>query len=1131
MGLRVLRASRPELLLDALAERLGAPTADPLEEHVVGVPTRAFGDWARGEVARLVGVVAGTRFAHPGLLIRLLLGEERDHDDPWTAERMAWTVLAVLGEHPDMTPPGAPWSARPERPWLVARHLAERFEGYGVQRPGMLAAWAAGRDVDGDDGDAIGLRSEMRWQAAVWREVRAAIGSPSPAERLVAVVDGAEPAGGGPVTVFGSWVLGAPGAALLRRVATRRDVAVLAAGPAPRSHPLLARWGRTAAEAAALVADLEGDGVAVPAGGGRIAAATARSDQLGLLRAALDATPEPAVGDGIDPDPEVPRLADDPEERWGDGSVRVHGCHGVTRQLEVVRDALMHEFRADATLRPRDVLVLCADPAAVAPLVGPVLGAEVAGHALPVALDDRALAAPPPVFAAVDRLLAFAAARMDRDQVDAVLALPPVRTALGLDDRDIVLLTSSVAALGVRWGVDGAHRTRWGYPAGRDEDTWLPALERLVAGVLFHPDAARTVPTPRGPLAPAAHLTDPDPAAVGRVHRALEALARVAALGTSRRTPAAWLAALEVLVDDLLVPPSSRDPRLSGHRLEVEQVRAVARDLVRDAAAAGAGSVELDVRELRAALADRLRTPVVASPGPEAIRVAGLTALRGVPARVVALVGLDESSLGAPHVDGDDVLSLRRDRPPGERRPEEAVRSALLDAVLGAERLIVTFDGQNLVTGTEVALATVVEELCDALPDVPVDTRPSVRLVTRHPRHLAHPRNLGIAAPGGDPVGAPGALAWTHQPIARDTLARLRSLGTRPLGAEGLWRVEDGDGWWLKDTDGLPRLEEATHDEVDVDRIRATLRDPAGTFLAVRLGIRLPDAPESSPRNLELWPDGRAEAALGREALTVVRAGGDAEAWAADRPARGGLPPGRIGRRLLADVVAEVVALDAAADRRLGRAVPATFHVALDGGRPRRLRTRAALEEGIELDLAFVRDHPVELVGPWLRLLVVAAASDGAGHEHAVLQVRRGSPGKGPVLRRLSVAGATPEERAATGREVLGELVRLEGVLRRRPAAVFGRATWALVAGWSDSKVKEDLKRDVGSPATRAVLGRTDLVDLGRQRAGAAETALPDRDRFRDADGDDAAVLPPVRRWAEALRGLRDRSLVVEEVA
>lgn len=1115
MGLHVVRSSRPELLLDALAERLGAPTADPLEEHVVGVPTRAFGDWARGEVARLVGIVAGTRFAHPGLLLRLLLGEARDDEDPWVAERLTWTVLAVLAAHPDMTPPGAPWPARPERPWLVARHLAERFERYGVQRPGMLAAWAVGRDVDGDDDGAMRLPPDMRWQAAVWREVRTAIGSPSPAERLVDVIAGAEPADGGPVTVFGSWVLGAPGAALLRRVATRRDIVVLAAGPAPAAHPLLARWGRTAAEADALVEALQDEVGTWPAGRARIAAAGGREDQLGRLRAEIDAAP------ATDAAPAVVRLAQDPEERRGDGSVRVHGCHGVTRQLEVVRDALMHEFRADDSLRPRDVLVLCADPAAVAPLVGPVLGAEVAGRALPVALDDRALAAPPPVFTAVDRLLAFAATRMDRDQVEAVLALAPVRTALGLDDRDVALLATSVAALGVRWGVDGDHRTRWGYPAERDEDSWRPALERLVAGVLFHPDETRTVRTSRGPLAPAANLTDPDPAAVGRVHRALEALARVATLGASRRTPAAWLAALEALAGDLLDPPSSRDPRLAGHRLEVGQVRAAARDLARDAAAAGAESVELDVREFRAALADRLRTPIVASPGPEAIRVAGLSALRGIPARVIALVGLDEPSLRPPQVDGDDVLHVRP--LPGERHPEEAVRSALLDAVLAAERLVVTFDGQHLVTGTEAALATAVEELCDALPDVPSGPAGGVPLVTRHPRHLADPRNLGVGARGRDPVAAPGADAWTHQPIARDTLQRLRSLGTRPLGAEGLWRVEDGAGWWLRDGDGLPRLAEAVEDEVDVDRIRATLRDPAGTFLAVRLGIRLPDAPEPPPRNLEIWPEGRAVAALGREALAVVRAGRDAAAWAADRPSRGGLPPGRIGRQLLDDVVAEVVELDAAADRRLGRAVPVTVRVALGGGRPHRVRARVGLLEGIELDLAFVRDHPAELVGPWLRLLVVAAtAPDGPEATHTVLQVRRGAPGKGPVVRRLRAAGATPAARAVTAREVLGALVDVEAVLRRRPAAVFGRATWALVSDLSASKVADDLKRDVASPATRAVLGRTDLVDLGRQRAGAAEAVLPD-------PGGDATV--PLKRWAERLRELRDRSLVVEPVA
>ncbi len=71
------------------------------------------------------------------------------------------------------------------------------------------------------------------------------------------------------------------------------------------------------------------------------------------------------------------------EDRGGDGSVQVHACHGLVRQLEVLRDALLHALEDDHELEPRDVLVLCPDLRRVAPLVGPFLGADVAGMALP----------------------------------------------------------------------------------------------------------------------------------------------------------------------------------------------------------------------------------------------------------------------------------------------------------------------------------------------------------------------------------------------------------------------------------------------------------------------------------------------------------------------------------------------------------------------------------------------------------------------------------------------------------------------------------------------------------------------------------------------------------------------------
>jgi exodeoxyribonuclease V gamma subunit len=59
----------------------------------------------------------------------------------------------------------------------------------------------------------------------------------------------------------------------------------------------------------------------------------------------------------------------------GDRSVEIHACHGRARQVEVLRDAILHLLRDDPTLEPRDVIVMCPDIETFAPLIHATFGA------------------------------------------------------------------------------------------------------------------------------------------------------------------------------------------------------------------------------------------------------------------------------------------------------------------------------------------------------------------------------------------------------------------------------------------------------------------------------------------------------------------------------------------------------------------------------------------------------------------------------------------------------------------------------------------------------------------------------------------------------------------------------------
>src|SRR6185436_19527256 len=100
-----------------------------------------------------------------------------------------------------------------------------------------------------------------------------------------------------------------------------------------------------------------------------------------------------------------------PATAAADRSLQIHACHGANRQVEVLRDAILHALQDDPTLEPRDVIVMCPDIETFAPLIQATFGAgeDAAGHdaagrrELRVRLADRSLRETNPILGVVAR--------------------------------------------------------------------------------------------------------------------------------------------------------------------------------------------------------------------------------------------------------------------------------------------------------------------------------------------------------------------------------------------------------------------------------------------------------------------------------------------------------------------------------------------------------------------------------------------------------------------------------------------------------------------------------------------------------------------------------------------------------
>ncbi len=1028
MSLRLHRAARADALAEGLADLLQLPLDDPFATEVVVVPAKGMERWlsqrlshrlgvARpvGEDARGDGVCAGLEFRTPVSLVAEITGAREQ--DPWSPETLVWPLLrvidavvhepwaATLARHLGHGLPPAEADLRVGRRYAVARRLAALFASYAVQRPRLVEDWSAGHDTDGAGGP---LDADLGWQPQLWRRLVAELDAPPPHSRHAATLARLR---GDPgsfdlperVSLFGHTRLPVTEIDLLAALAEHRDVHLWlphpspvlwdaltplvardgsASGPVPRAedtghglvgHRLLATLGRDTRELQRALAAVRPHDDYVPD------AAAPRDTLLGWLQSDLRSNaPGPAAERILGSD---------------DRSVQVHACHGAARQVEVLREVLLDLLDTDPTLEPRDILVMCPDVETHAPLIsagfglGDVVGREGhPAHRLRVQLADRSLTQTNPLLAVATTLLDLAGGRATASQVVDLAHAEPVRRRFKFSDDDLAQLADWVAAAGIRWAFDAEHRADFGL----DQvvaNTWQFGLDRVLAGVALSDDANtwldRTLP-----------LDDVGSGQVdlaGRVSEYVDRLRHATDSMVGRHPVGDWLDALEQALATLTLVPAS-DGWQSGQ---------VHRELsrVREAAAADLQDVSLRLPDVRALLGQRLAgRPTRANFRTGTLTVCTMVPMRSVPHRVVCLLGLDDGTFPrAGAVDGDDVLARRPLT--GERDPRSEDRQLLLDAILAAtETLVVTYTGANEYSGQPRPPAVPLDELLDALDESATSPagRVSEVVTVRHPLQSFDRRNV-----------VPSALvAGRVFTFDRAALAGARAAaGPRVPPAAFL----DGP---------LPAL---PPDDVLLDDLLSFFKNPARAFVRGRLDLDLPRDPDDLdelPDALPVELDHLEKWSVGDRVLRDLLAQRPVETVKHREWRRGTLPPGRLGWRLLEEIVRAAEPL-ARAGLDARTAAPRDVDVDVDLGGGRRLRgTVPGVYAGRLVAVGYSRLAATHRLQSWIALLALSAGHpDHHWTAHTIGRAASRSPD--PVA--TSVLGPVDHRAAA----VLADLVRL----------------------------------------------------------------------------------------------------------
>jgi exodeoxyribonuclease V gamma subunit len=1092
LHLQVAGDVRP--LADGLATVLAEPLADPFAREWIGVPTDGMQRWLKLHLAHRLGtsgaghgdgVVANLDVRYPGTLRQVVLAAARqDPDtggnrvdpgaaDPWRPEHLVWAVLELLRTDPDPArfgplatlPDGATWFGR-------ALRVAQLFDHYAVRRPDLLLDWAGDRAVD-----AVGapLGDADRWQFALWRAARDRLGVPSPPELVAGVLPGvragtADLALPPRLAVFGLTTLpyGAPFLDLLDAVATHRDVHVFLLDPsAPASarvraavlddehspvprraddrtdavvaHPLLRSWGRPYRERTVLLARAEDHGVAPATRIGTDADAADAAGPTGtpatlLARLQQDLRADRAPDATFTPPP-------------GDRSLQVHSCHGPTRQVEVLRDTLLHLLADDPTLREDDIVVCCPDLETYAPLVeagfgpsalrggGAPVSAADAPPRLAYSVADRSLREAYPTLVALDALLGLAAGRATATAVLEFLALAPVRLRFGLDDEALATIGAWTAETNVRWGFDGAHRARWGLPAGFTLNSWRAALDRLLLGVaVSDDDLALTV----GDIAPLG-VEGNDIETVGRLAEVVALLADTAADFATPRTAVEWSEALRAVADRAFAAPR-------GEAWQRDRLHRIVDALATDSVVAGHPvEVPLDLADVRRFLADRLDgVPTRADWFRGGVTVTSLTPMRGLPFRVVAILGFDDVARGAAP-DGDD-LGARHPRV-GDRDPRTETRQALLDAVLAAgDHLVITRTGHDVRTNRTQPYGVALAELRDVVvatiapaptggPDGEDDADPDAarwaRVETLHPHQAFDEVNLTNGA-----LGVDGPFTFDPQARAGAEARRDRATEPDPFLAEPLAPVGDAPGT------ATPTIDPAA--------LHHFFREPVGAFLRGRLGLHLPRDDAALDDDFVLSLHSLAEWKVGDRVVGSRMGGVDRDIWVLHERALGTLPPGAYGDAALARF--------SEASDNLIAAVAAT---GLDPGRTRDVAIDLVLADGTRivgtvtvcdgtgdpgpLRVTYSKVKPRQELEAWLDLMLLVAQDPTTPWRS--IAVRRADRSKSVTADVCELRPATTSDPRAAALDALGTVAAVYHVGMCEPIPLFPVASKGIYLG------------------------------------------------------------------------------------
>jgi len=877
---KLYTSNRLEILAETLAENLRTPLSSPLEPETIVIQSLGMERWLSMELAQHHGICANCDFPFPSTFVhqvfKYVLPKTPEYS-PYDPGVMTWKIMQRL----------PPLLERPEfeslriyleddggglKRFQVSQRIADLFDQYLLFRPEMIFQWEKG--------------GGRHWQATIWRDLvkghegehRAALAKAF----FKKIRESSVKFEGLPerVSIFGISALPPFHLQVLTGISRFTQVNLFLLNPCREYWGDIlsdreikrtqAREGREGEKTDSLHME-QGNSILASMGilgrdffdlinelgceeyhsfkepGEKTLLTSIQTDVLNLWERGLEG-----------------KKVVSSEDR----SIQIHSCHSPMREIEVLKDQLLHMFEEDPGLKPKDILVMTPDIETYAPYIQAVFDTSREDKKwIPFSIADRSFRDESEIIEPFMALLDLWDGRFGVSQVLSILESKAVRRKFSLLETDLDLVRRWVTETRIRWGIDEQSRTRLGLPDFK-ENTWKAGLERLLLGYAMPGQNENLF---KG-LLPYDEIEGSEAQVLGNLIEFTERLFNVVKSFIEPKTLEEWFNILSGVLDGFFEPEEETEG-------EMQMLRRLLRDLVfMSENEMPAFEEAVSVKVIRSYLGHSLeRAGFGFGYITGGVTFCAILPMRSIPFKIICLMGMDHDAYPRESRPlGFDFMAKYPRRGDRSRRHDD--RYLFLEAILSAREIFyISYVGQNARDNSQVPSSVLVSELTDYIEqgfETP-EQKILEQVITRHRLQAFSPAYFG-----------------------KDEKLFSYSEGNC-RAARSLLESHESPSPFISDK--LPDTDEIW-DQVDLEDLGLFFSNPTKFLLTRRLGLRLNEGPpvleEREPFDIKGLERYLFEQQLLERRLTGKRLDG----FSVVAKASGQLPPGTVGECLYEDL-------------------------------------------------------------------------------------------------------------------------------------------------------------------------------------------------------------------------------------